>query len=100
MNAFRDNRQLHRNHMREKLDSQFKKVILDKWDSEVVYHQRVLANLAGELYNLQWFDEDVWMKIIKTSIHKERIQNQYFFIDMHRAFKGINENPEAGEGLY
>jgi len=60
----------------------------------------VLAGLAQELYNLEWYDEDVWMKIIKTSVHKKRIQNNYFFIDLHRAFKGINENSEAGEGLY
>lgn len=40
------------------------------------------------------------MKIIKTAINKKWTQNLYFFIDLHRCFKAINENAEAGEGLY
>ncbi len=38
MVAFRDNRQLERSHMTKLLDSQFKKVLLDKWNDEVVYN--------------------------------------------------------------
>jgi hypothetical protein len=38
MVAFKDNRQLERSHMIKLLDTQFKKVLLDKWNAEVVYN--------------------------------------------------------------
>lgn len=50
LEAFRHNRQLHRSHMLDKLTTQFKQVILDKWKSEVIYNQRVLFDLASELH--------------------------------------------------
>lgn len=68
MIAFRDNRSLHRDHFRNLLDTQFKKVILDKWKAEVIYHQRLLVGLAVELHNLEYYDEEIWLKLFETAI--------------------------------
>ena len=46
LEAFKQNRILHRDHIREKMDTQFKAVLLKLWKAEVVYHQRLLVGLA------------------------------------------------------
>ena len=49
--------------MRDLLNSHFKKVIIKFWESEVRYNQRTLFDLAKELDNIEWYDEEVWTKI-------------------------------------
>ena len=78
--AFRDNRQLPRSFLRDLLDKQFKaNVILPFWDKEVRYNQRTLFDLARELDNIMWYDEDVWTKIFDTAVEKKKINNSYDF---------------------
>lgn len=66
--AFRDNRQLTRQHMRDLIDSHYKQVLLDKWKAEVVYNQRVLFGLVDELHHLEYYDEELWAKIAETAV--------------------------------
>lgn len=95
LQAFKQNRVLHRDHIREKMDSQFKAVLLRLWNAEVVYHQRLLVGLATELFELRWFDEEIWEKVIDTATNKKGIQNMYFFMDLHRIFEALNNDPSS-----
>ena len=55
------------------LDNLFKRHILERWEKEVVYNQRVLLDLMFETHKLRWYDEQVWEKIVDTLIGKKRI---------------------------
>ena len=91
LEAFRDNRQLHRDHMKELLNTHFKKhVILPFWDKEVRFHQRVLFDLAKELDFIGWYDEEVWAKIFDTAIEKKKINNLHDFRLVHGLMHKLN----------
>ena len=98
--AFRDNRQLHRSHVTDKLDSHYKKVILDKWKDEVVYNQRTLYDLAKELDNLGWYDEEVWTLLIDTAIHKNTVQNTHFLHSLLTTMNRMNKNQKECPQFY
>ncbi len=57
----------------------FKPVILEKWNAEVVYHQRRLMNLMMELEHNRIYDEEIWTLVFDTILHKKRINNLTFF---------------------
>ena len=76
------------------LDTIFKKHILDKWDAEVVYNQRVLLDLMKECHNLRWYDEEVWTKIIDTTIGKKKINAYRDFQMVHQTLCYMNEDKE------
>lgn len=98
LEAFRHSRQLHRNHMLERLDSFYKKVILDRWKDEVVYNQRVLFDLATELNLIGWYDKEVWMLIFKTTAEKKRINNTHDFDLILNLMHHVNTNVPALKG--
>jgi len=85
---------LHRDHIREKLDNQFKKVLLANWNEEVEYHQKVLQGLANELADLEWYDEEVWTKIVTTACQKKKIQNLHIFVDLHKHMVMLNNDKD------
>ena len=95
MVAFRDNRQLERSHMTKLLDSQFKKVLLDKWNAEVVYNQRVLFGLAAELHFLGYYDEELWLKIVDTAINKTKINNTHYWQTIHVTLCEMNDDEKC-----
>ena len=70
LDCFRLNRQLHRDHMREKLTTQLKGVLLRTWRKEVECHQRLLVGLTAHFHELRWFDEEIWTKIAETASRK------------------------------
>jgi hypothetical protein len=76
--------------MTGKMNDTFKKIIVDRWKDEVVYNQRVLFDLAQELHELGWYDEQVWMLIFKTTVEKKRINNIYDFGIMFNIMSEIN----------
>ena len=89
--AFRDNRQLHRDHMRDLLDNFFKnKVILAYWDGEVKHNQRCQFDLARELDNIEWYDEEVWTKMFDLAVNKKKINNIYDFMMIHKLMVKYN----------
>lgn len=89
--AFRDNRQLPRSFFRDLLDKQFKtNVILPFWDAEVRFNQRTLFDLAKELDNIMWYDEEVWTKIFDTAVEKKKINNSYDFKLVHNMMVKLN----------
>ena len=91
LEAFRDNRQLHRDHMRELLDKYFKnKVILAYWDKEVKHNQRNQFDLAKELDLIGWYDEEVWTKIFDLAVNKKKINNIYDFKLIHNLMVKLN----------
>lgn len=61
------------------LDTQYKKVLVDRWDAEVMYNQRVLFGLAKELHFLGYYDQDIWTKIVDTAINKTKINNTHYW---------------------
>lgn len=77
--------------MEDKLNNTFKKIIVDRWKDEVVYNQRVLFDLAKELNELGWYDEEVWMLIFKTAVDKKRINNIYDFGLIYNIMCEVNE---------
>lgn len=92
MVAFRDNRQLERKHMTNLIDTQFKKVLLDRWQSEVVYNQRVLFGLCAELHFLGYYDEEIWNKIVDTSIQKIKINNTHYWSTIYETLCQMNDD--------
>ena len=100
LEAFKENRQLHRSHMKELLDKYFKKhVILGMWEKEVRYNQRVLFDLARELDEIQWYDEEVWTKIFDTAVEKKKINNLYDFKLIHNLCHKINNGGGANSSF-
>ena len=67
-------------------------MILDKWKDEVVYNQRTLYDLAKELDNLGWYDEEVWTLVIDTAIHKGKVQNTHFLHTLLNIMTRMNKN--------
>jgi len=94
MIAFRDNRSLPRSHMIEKLNNEFKKVMLDKWKAEVVYNQSTLFGLVGEFDKIGFYDTELWNMIIDTAINKKKINNTHNFQILHRTLTKMNKNEE------
>ena len=91
LEAFRDNRQLHRDHIRELLNTHFKKhVIIPLWEQQVRFNQRTLFDLAKELDNIQWYDEEVWTLIFDTAVTKKKINNLYDFSLIHGLMVRLN----------
>lgn len=95
MEGFALNRTLPRQHMRDKLLTQYKPVILQKWDDEVVYHQRMLYKMVKEFDNLEFYDVELWLKIAETVLHKKKINNLHFFDEFFRCFSKLNADPKS-----
>lgn len=95
MVAFKDNRQLERSHMIKLLDTQFKKVLLDKWNAEVVYNQRVLFGLVSEFHSLGYYDEELWTKIVDTAINKTKINNTHFWQTIYETMCEMNDDEKC-----
>ena len=77
------------------LETQCKKVLLDKWDAEVLYHQRVLFGLAKELHLLGYYDEELWMKLIDTAINKTKINNTHFWQVIYETLSEMNDDEKC-----
>jgi hypothetical protein len=74
------------------LNNHYKKVILKKWKREVVYHQRLLFDLATELHALKYYDEEIWMKIFDTTMNKSKISNTHDFNLILNIMHEINDD--------
>ena len=83
---------MHRSHVLDKLDTHYKGVMLKKWGDEVVFNQRTLFDLAKELDNIGWYDEEVWTQIFDTALHKKRINNTYDFDLILSIMKKMNSS--------
>ena len=96
MQAFKENRTHHRDHMRQMMDDLFKNdVILAKWHDEVEYHQRRLYIFMHELEYLEYYDKDVWQKCFDTIGHKKRINNLTFLDYFNKTMRKYNEDPKS-----
>lgn len=96
MVAFRHNRKLPRSHFSKLMDTNYKKVLLDKWQAEVVYNQKLLIELMVEMHLMKWYDEEVWTKLVTSYIQKKKINNTHYFRTFHRTISEINENEKTG----
>jgi hypothetical protein len=90
MIAFRNSRQLERQYFRDLLKNQYKKVLLEKWDDEVIYNQRVLFGLVEEFHHLGYFDEELWTKIVDTAIGKKKINNTHYWATIYETLRKID----------
>ena len=95
LEGFGLNRTLPRQHMRDKLLHQYKPVLLAKWEAEAVFHQRMLYKLAREFDLLEFYDEELWLKLGETVLHKKKINNLYFFDVFFRCFAKLNADPKG-----
>lgn len=77
------------------LDKYMKDRILKVWDEQILYNQRMMYILIQEFDKLNYRNEDIDMKLIKTINTKQKIQNIYFFEEFHNFFHNINENPKS-----
>jgi len=96
MVAFRGNRRLHRSHFIKLLDNNYKAILMEKWQKEVVYNQKLLIELMVECDYLKWYDEEVWTRMVNTYIHKKKINNTHYFRTFHQIVSAVNENPNTG----
>ena len=76
--------------MRDLLNSHFKGVITKFWEKEVRFNQRTLFDLAEELDNIEWYDEEVWTLIFSTAVTKKRINNLHYFTKIHKLMHKLN----------
>lgn len=100
MVAFRDSRQLPRQHFRSLLDSHYKQVLVDKWKSEVVFNQRVLFGLIQELHHLGWYDEEVWDLAIDSALNKKKINNSHYWAVLHQTLTEFEAEGHPFKGRY
>lgn len=75
------------------LDTQWKGVLLRTWKSQIMMNQRVLFGLAEEFAHIQYWDEELWLKIAETAIGKKKINNTHYFHSGYRGLCLINEQP-------
>jgi len=54
----------------------------------------LLCGLANELHDLEWYDEEVWTKIVQTAARKKKIQNLHIFIDLHKHMVMLNNDKD------
>ena len=57
-----------------------------------MYNQRTLFDLAKELDNIGWYDEEVWNLIVDTTIHKKRLGNTHDFHTILTILTRMNKN--------
>ena len=87
--------------MRELLNTHFKKhVILPYWEAEVRHNQRTLFDLAKELDNIQWYDEEVWTLICETAATKRKINNLTDFRLIHGIMHKINNSKKGDYSMH
>ena len=80
-------------YMHDKLNKVYKKILLEKWKAEAVYHQRMGHELMLELDFLGYYDEEIWMNIHNDILGKKRINNIYFFKAYYETFTRLNNDP-------
>lgn len=80
--------------MIEMLDNTLKKVILDRWDAEILWNQRVHLDLIFELHHIRWYDQDVWDKLIPVLMWKKKINAFKDFVKVHQTLCYMNEDKE------
>lgn len=95
LEAFNVNHQLHRNHMRQKLNTFYKPFLMAQWDPKAKQNQRILVSLAEQFVNLSWYDEDIWNLLIDSVLSKKKIQNIYFLDSLLHSFDEVNTDPES-----
>jgi len=78
------------------LNTQYKKVLIRTWRSEVMMNQRIIFGLADEFMKIQYYDEELWLKLAETSLQKKKINNTHDFKIIHAALSYLNETEETG----
>jgi hypothetical protein len=73
----------------------FKQNFLENWKQQVTYKQRLGADFYRILSEYKVFDEDIWNKLIKTTLDFGRIQNLENYDIMLRGLMWYNTNPES-----
>lgn len=92
--GFSLNRTLHREHFRQRLTEVHKPVLLAKWKDEATYHQRLLYKLCKNLHELEYYDEEIWQKLVTDVEQKLRINNLEFFKTFYETLTAINKDPK------
>ena len=62
--SFSMNRTLPREHFRQRLTELHKPILLAKWRDEATYHQRLLYKLCKYMHELEYYDEEIWHKLV------------------------------------
>ena len=81
--------------LKDQIDRLYKKRLLEVWDSQVLYNQRVMMTLITEFLKVKYYDEELLKKLVWSINSKNRIQNLEFFSKFHNAFHEINDNPKT-----
>ena len=95
LQAFNNNRKLRSSHMISIFDSLLKPRLLELWQEQVNFNQRTMYDLIKEFKTLKYYDEEIFTKIIDSLIHKNTIQNLYFFDRFYNFIHDVNENPKG-----
>lgn len=80
--------------MIEWMEKHYKPRLLQVWDTQVLYNQRVMKHLIREFEILNYYDEEIYQKLVTSIISKNKIQNLYFFHDFYNFMHNVNDNPK------
>lgn len=94
MQAFNKQSLYEPSHMLQWIDNHFKKRILELWEDQVHFNQRIMLHLIREFETLNYYDEEIFMKLVTSINSKNKIQNLYFFDDFYNFMHKVNENPK------
>uniref|UniRef100_A0A7S3NXM6 Uncharacterized protein n=1 Tax=Euplotes crassus TaxID=5936 RepID=A0A7S3NXM6_EUPCR len=81
--------------MNKIIDEYLKPRLLEVWDPKLLYNQRTMNDLIVEFKKLNYYDEEIFEKIIDSLLVKKRIQNIYLFETFHQFMNEVNENPKG-----
>jgi hypothetical protein len=94
LQAFNKNKPFEASYMIEKFDKIYKPRLLQIWDEQVLFNQRTMISLIKELTEINYYDEEIYSKILDSIIQKNKVQNLYFFDIFYNFFHNVNENPK------
>jgi hypothetical protein len=94
LQSFNKTKPFEQSYIVEKFDRLYKPRILAVWDEQVLFNQRVMINLIEELTAINYYDEEIYLKIMDSIIQKNKVQNIYFFDEFYNFFHNVNENPK------
>lgn len=93
--AFNENATLEKSHMLEILEKYMCKQMINVFEEQYKFHDRLIVHLFNELPKIGFYNAELYDLLISTVTNKKRMQNIYFFKDIHNALHNLNENPKV-----
>ena len=71
----------------------YKEVLLNRWDKEARFNQGTMVKLCWEMWEIDWWDADIWTKLATDVCSKKKVFNIHDYDEFLNGFVEANENP-------